>query len=290
MKTKIKVIAPIALVAVLTTAWWPAAAQMALPGAVAPTQEGVTVSPERRPESPKRLKAKGGASAPATLRTAKVPPPASLAGQTLWLNGRKSQIGFDLRDKLLVASRLVLSGERLSNGREACQVQASETPIATTDLGRPNGLSRIKVAFPACPITFDVLEGAALAVGDPPACEFKDADCRILPDGLWGPQPAAIGPDNIKGIERARAQAEAAVRNDYKLLVLTTKDKPTIMGYAREQAGFSSAREEICRDYAGEGRHGICATRLTEARAAALQAKYEVEAARKALKKAAKTR
>ncbi len=294
MHTKTKVLACLMVVAPLAvmTTPRPALAQMTLPGAVAPTQEGVTVSPERRPGLIKRPKAKGGLTGrpAATPRAAKVAAPASLAGQTLWLNGRKSQIVFDLRDKLLVASRLVLSGERLSNSREPCQVEASQTPIATSDLGKPNGLSRIKIAFPACPIAFDVLDGAALAVGDPPACEFKEADCRVLPDGLWGPQPGAIGPDSIKGIERARAQAEAAVRGDYKLLVLTTKDKPTIMGYAREQAGFSSAREEICRDYAGEGRHGICATRLTEARAAALQAKYEVEAARKALKKAAKAR
>lgn len=267
----------------------PAHAQLVLPGAVAPTPQGTTVAPDAAAPAKKRPKA----SAESGIRAAppaKVPVPASLAGQTLSLNGRKSQIVFDLRDKALVASRLALTGERLSKAGEACQIEAAEIPIATTDLGKPNGLSRIKLAFPACPIAFDVLDGAALAVGDPPACEFKEADCRILPDGLWGPQPGAIVADNIKGIERARAQADAAVRTDYKLLVLTTKDRPTIMGYAREQAGFSSAREEICRDYAGEGRHGLCATRLTEARAAALRAKYEIEAARKALKKSVRKR
>lgn len=262
---------------------WPARAQMVLPGAVAPTPQGTLVSPDAAPAVKKRPKVE------ATVAPAKVPLPASLSGQTLALNGRKSQITFDLRDKALVAAHLTLSGERLSNTRETCQVEAADTPIAISDLGKPNGLSRIKLAFPACPIAFDVLDGAALAVGDPPACVFKEADCHIVPDGLWGPQPGAIGPDSLKGIERGRAEAERAVRTDYKLLVSSTKDRPTIMDYAREQAGFSSAREEICRDYAGEGRHGLCATKLTEARAAALYAKVVIEAARKALRKSAKT-
>ena len=39
-----------------------------------------------------------------------------------------------------------------------------------------------------------------------------------------------------------------------------------------EQAGFSSRREETCRDYAGEDRHGFCASRITLARAVALSA------------------
>ncbi len=284
-----KVFVPLALLLVLAASQGPALAQMVLPGAVAPTPEGATVSPDAgAPMKKPHPKAEGSgiASAPA----AKVPAPASLAGQTLSLNGRKSQIGFDIRDKALVVSHLTLSGQRLSNDREACQVEAAVTPIATTDLGKPNGLFRIRLGFPACPIAFDILDGAVLAVGDPPACDFKEADCHVIPDGLWGPQPGAIGVDTMKAIEHARTLAEASVRTDYKLLVTTTKDRSTIMDYAREQAGFSSAREEICRDYSGEGRHGLCSTRLTEARAAALRAKYETEAAHKMLRKAAKKR
>jgi hypothetical protein len=42
---------------------------------------------------------------------------------------------------------------------------------------------------------------------------------------------------------------------------------------AAAQAGFSSLREETCRDYAREDQHGFCAARLTEAHALALRAK-----------------
>ena len=66
------------------------------------------------------------------------------------------------------------------------------------------------------------------------------------------------------------------MRANFKRLLTTTKDRPTIMGYARDQAQFSSTREEVCRAYAGETRHGFCATRLTEARAATLRAKADI--------------
>ena len=49
------------------------------------------------------------------------------------------------------------------------------------------------------------------------------------------------------------------------------------MGYARDQAQFSSTREEVCQSYAGETKHGFCSTRLTEARAASVRAKADVE-------------
>ncbi len=267
----------------------PVAAQMVLPGAVAPTPAGTQISPPAG--SPKRLRrhapARDVTRAPAPAVT---PAPLSLAGQTLFLNGRKSQITFAEKDKTLQVSRLLLSGTKPPNGTEDCQVEIPGMPLGSTDLGKPNGVSRIKLDLPACAIVFDVLEGAVLAVGDPPSCDFPDKTCRVNPAGLWGPQAGAIGPAEVKTIERARAQADTAVRTDFKLLLTTTRDRPTISDYAREQAGFSSIREEICRDYAGEGRHGFCATRLSQARAAALRAKFVVEAAAKAERKKAHAR
>ena len=267
----------------------PAAAQMDLPGAVTPTPEGTRVAPSNAARPKTRAHATGEAGdAPVPVVAAKVPSAQSLAGQMLFLNGRKSQVGFDAKDKALIVSRLTLVGQKLSNPRQDCDVTPQTGPIATTDLGRPDGLSRFRLDLPACPITFDVLDGAALAIGDPPSCDFREADCKVPTDGLWGPQPGNLGPAQVKATERARAQAESAVRNDYRLLVSLTKDRPTIMGYAREQAGFTSAREEICRDYSGEGRHNYCAARLTEARVAALKAKVEVEAGRRQLRRNAK--
>ena len=289
MRIIAKIPAPLAAIlvlATLTAAPGPARAQMELPGAVAPTPEGTSVSPGAARPKP-RTRAPGELP-PAAAAPAKVPAALSLAGQTLSLNGRKSQITFEAHDKDLSVTRLVLAGQKVSSARDECLVTVPATPVGVTELGRPNGLVRFKLNLPVCPITYDVLDGAVLAIGDPPSCEFPDADCKVVADGLWGPQPASLGPVQAKALEKARAQAEASVRNDYRLLVSLTKDRPTIMGYAREQAGFTSAREEICRDYSGEGRHNFCAVRLTEARVAALKAKIDVEAARRQLKKSAK--
>lgn len=280
---------PVLFVAAILFTTMPGTAQMTLPGAVAPTPEGATVKPivpgAARTRPRPSIRRRSGGKSSATAVSTKAPPPSALSGQTLFLNGRKSQVTFAAGDNTPSVAHLTLSGERLSNPREQCQFEVPGTPIATTDLGKPNGLSRIQLALPACPIAFDVLDGAALAIGDPPSCEFKDADCRVSPGGLWGPQAGALGPDKAKGIEHARAQADAAVRTNFKMLLTTTKDKAAIMAYAREQAGFSSAREEICRDYVGEGRHGFCAVKLTEGRAAALRAKFDVEDAQKLQRK-----
>ena len=258
-----------------------AKAQMMLPGAVAPTPEGTTVHPNADSAGRARSRIHAADGLPAAPPAARTPGANTLAGQTLYLNGGKSLVVFQARDKSIAVSRLLLAGARPSNSREECQVESPGVPIAATDLGKPNGLTRIQLDLPACPIAFDILDGAALAVGDPATCVFKEQNCQISPGGLWGPQPGALGPDKVKAIDHQRASAEAAVRTDFKLLLSTTKDRSTISGYAREQAGFSSSREEICRDYAGEGRHGFCSARLTEARAAALRAKYDEEAAHK---------
>jgi hypothetical protein len=181
-------------------------------------------------------------------------------------------VSFSASDKQVAVSRLSLAGTMISNSRADCQVQADATPIAVTPLGRPKGVDRLQVGFPACPIMFDVLDGAVLAEAGQAACDFKAADCHVEPAGLWGPTVAEFTPARDKEIERARGHADAEVRANYKALVAATKDRPTIMGFAREQAQFSSTREETCRGYAGEGQHGYCAMKLAEARAVELRA------------------
>lgn len=266
------------VLALLLIGFWTAAAeaQIVLPGAVAPTPEGAPEAPRPKPSRP-RGEAPSSVPAPAI-----VPSPSTLGGKTLLLNGGPSQITFAVADKQLTVSRLVLSGTMISNPRATCQVQADATPLAATGLGRPLGVERIQIAYPACPIVFDVLDGAVLVDTAQGACEFKAADCHVDPAGLWGPGVADLGPDKDKEIEKARGRAVAAVRANYKALTAATKDKPTIMGFAREQAQFSSTREEICRSYAEEGRHGYCATKVTEARAAELRDKLGVALVAKA--------
>ncbi len=265
----------------LLSAAAPAAAQLVLPGAVAPTPEGARgAAPQRQSAAkPKRRKrpdtATTTAAPAAKLVPARTVPAAALAGQTLYRFGRDSQISFDLRDKALVVSHLTLAGT--DDKGEDCRIDVSDLPLATTDQGQPNGTARIDVALPACPISFDVLDGAALATGEHSGCAFQTTHCKVDPTGLWGPRAAALGPERDKLIERERARAEAAVRTNFKRLLTTTKDRPTIVGYARDQAQFSSTREEVCRAYAGETKHGFCSTRLTEARAASLRAKADIE-------------
>ena len=242
-----------------------ALAQMALPGAVAPAPEGTVQTPQPARPRPK--------SVSPLLAPAQVPPIDGLAGKTLSLNGGTSQVTFTPHDKDVDVSRLTLTGALISNARALCQIEGPKTPIAVKPMGRPNGVDRVELDFPACPIAFDVLDGAVLVDRTQATCEFKQADCHIDIVGLWGPQSGDLGPDKAKGIEHARAQAETSVRTSYKALVASTKDRVAIAGYARDQAQFSSTREEICRDYVGEGRHGFCATKLTEARAAFLRAK-----------------
>ena len=213
-----------------------------------------------------------------------VPRLAGLAGKTLRLNGGKTLMAFVSKDDTVDLSQLSLTGTKLSNSKDQCQVDVSGMPLPLTPLGKVDGLLRFSLAVPACPITFDVLDGAVL-VPSGAACSFKDADCSVDPAGLWGPPPGDIGPDQVKVIEKERNVAERRVRAAYQGLVASTKDRAAVRGFASEQAGFSSRREELCRDYIGESRHGYCASRLTAARASALETQLAGAQAQKELRK-----
>ena len=264
-----------------------ARAQVALPGAVAPTPEGAAAPsgpPPAAPAKPKpRRPALDETGLPAAPPPARVLPAASLAGQTLYRGGRGSEIGFALRDKTLVVSHLTLVGQGSDGGE--CRIDVADLPLAVREEGQPDGMARVGIPVPACPISFDVLDGAALETGDRAACAFAATHCRVDPTGLWGPPAASLTPERDKAIERQRTQAEAAVRAGYKRLMSTTKLRSALMGYAHEQAQFSSSREEMCRGYAGEVKHGFCATRVTEARAAALRVKADIGQAEKDARK-----
>lgn len=252
-----------------------AQAQLDLSGATAPAPAGTVVTPQAsrpRPATPREAPLP---AAPAS------PSEAALAGKTLALNGGRSQIGFTAKDKTVQVSRLVLAGHKISNGHDECQVEVGGLPLALTPAGKVEGLARFTLAVPACPLSFDVLNGAILVDAAAPACALKAADCQADVAGLWGAQPGDLGPDQVKVIERERSAAEKAVRAAYKGLMSSTKDRPTIKDYASDQAGFSSHREELCRSYIGESRHGFCDARLTQARATTLEAQLVVAATSK---------
>jgi hypothetical protein len=63
------------------------------------------------------------------------------------------------------------------------------------------------------------------------------------------------------------------MRANFKALLARTDGKEAVKLVAREQAGFTSQREMICRDYRDETKHGFCAARVTEARAVTLAAR-----------------
>lgn len=253
-----------------------AKAQLTLPGATESAPVGTVATPAPAP------KPKPHAPRVVPLAT---PADSSLASKTLSLNGGKSQIAFVARDKTVDISRLLLTGTKMSKPQDECQVDVSGMPLVPTPAGKVEGLTRFAIPLPACPISFDVLNGAILTSSETPNCDFKKADCRTPVVGLWGPAAGDIGPDQVKGLERERTQAENAVRTAYKGLVSSTKDRSVLKAFAGDQAGFSSHREETCRDYIGESRHGFCGSRLTLARGVTLDAELVVAQAAKDARK-----
>ncbi len=196
-----------------------------------------------------------------------------ILNRTLKLDGSLGQIRIERASRTELKARLVLTGTKLSNPAESCEVRI-ETPVPFAPAGRPDGLLRYEIAAPACPIAGDVVEGALFVRGPAEACRIEASDCRVDPRGMWGPEPAALA-GVLADIERDRGAADKAVRENYKILAQRAKpqDARAIVG---EQAGFSAEREIACRAYARESAHGFCNARFTEARAAALAARLGV--------------
>lgn len=196
-----------------------------------------------------------------------------LLGRELHLNGKSGRIGFARDGSDLAVSFLTLEGLQISHPDDACRVDVvAGKPLAAKAVGKPQGSPRFQVALEACPFAFDVLEGAILVPAMPQICEIKAADCRVDPAGLWGPRGASISPERAKEIEKARTHAETAMRENFKALLANASGKAATKATAGDQAGFSSARSIICRDYAREDKHGFCSLRVTEARSLALRA------------------
>jgi hypothetical protein len=236
-------------------------AQLALPGAVAPAPEGSIASPTGGP----RKRHEGPAVAP------KLPSDDTIIGHALHLDGSRSSIEFQRSGAGFQVEKLTLTGDRLSRSGEACSVEAAGAPLALLSRESASGLHRFQLDYPACPFSFEVLDGAILASNDGKACELKTADCRTDPAGLWGVGAAEFDPKRAPEMLGGRAKVERTVRSVFNSLYeKNQKDKATRNWLVREQAAFSSRREEICRTYAQEAEFGYCALRVTEARALAL--------------------
>ncbi|MDE2364948.1 MAG: hypothetical protein KGM42_19895, partial [Hyphomicrobiales bacterium] len=244
----------------------PARAQMQLPGAVAPAAAG-TVS---APAAAKAAKPKPKRVAPAAPR---IPTDDAVVGHALMLNGKTGLMEFSRQAKELQLLRLKLAGDQIDRPGEPCEIDLTSQPVALKGTGRPMGVNRYDLDLPACPFSVDIWEGAALAIRTNGACEFKAAGCRVDPTGLWGQPASEIGPQRAKEIEGQRRRAEQDMRSQFKTWIATARgDRDLVSRIAREQAAFSSRREELCRTYAREAQHGYCDLVATEARTSALAA------------------
>jgi hypothetical protein len=245
-----------AVLAAATALALPAAAQLVLPGAQQPTPAGTA---QRRPAAPRP-------AAP------KPPSEDAAVGKDFLLNGVAGSLRIEKTGKESFGVRLRLEGTMLSSPGDACAIELGrDEPVPLKSLGRPAGLQRFQLEAPICPLLVDVLDDALVAVGPGQACVFQEADCRVDARGVWGPDAVRLAPQ-AKDIERARGRAETAVRDGVRQLLARVKG-PETGTIAAEQAAFSSERETSCRNYTGENALGFCATKITEARAAALRAR-----------------
>ncbi len=247
----------------------PASAQpLQLPGAGAGTPPGaVQPPPAVGPSAPGPGLPSGRPAAPPPVRAV---PEDAVAGQALLHNGRAGRVVMEKR-RGGFALRFMAEGFEVDNLTEPCAVSFGDEAIELESLGRPAGLARFRLKAPVCPIVFDVLPNAILVVEPQQPCVVEAAKCRIIPRGLWGPDGRGLVA-LARDIERERARAEAQVRDGFRALGQRAGPDDRRM-VAREQAGFSSEREQICREFNREANHGFCAAKVTEARAASIRAR-----------------
>ena len=170
----------------------PARAQFGLPGAApaAPPPSAAPPRPSRRRPACESDEDRQDASRLAA------PGVETIDGRPLMHNGRSGLLQVSGSGKTLQVDKLRLPGESVSDPSQRCIVDiVGEKPIEATSEGRPDGLDRYDVDVPACPFTFDVLDGAVLVPSQITACVFKAADCQTSPGGLWGPDGAELEKD-----------------------------------------------------------------------------------------------
>ena len=248
-------------------------AQLMLPGAAPSEPSGAKIAPVKHRRAGNSTTEAGAGST--GVKAGPAAGIASLAGRSLMLNGRSGLLQISGDDSTATIDKLELAGESVSDPSQRCVVDiVGEKPILATSAGRPDGLMRFEADVPACPIAFDVLDGAVLVPAQITACVFKAADCQTTPGGLWGPDGASLVGDAAK-IVKERAEAEKAMAKLVRAIEDRANGSPEAADLARDQNGFAGQRDELCRDYVKESVHGYCALRVTQARTALLQTRLE---------------
>jgi uncharacterized protein YecT (DUF1311 family) len=237
-------------------------AQLVLPGAAPAGPKEAASTPAKSKDAGATTAKNGKAAAPGV---------ASLIGRPLLLNGKTGLFQISGDDKMVTIDKLQLAGEGVSDPSQRCLVDiVGEKPIQATNVGRPDGLERFEADIPACPIAFDVLDGAVLVPPQITACVFKAADCQTSPGGLWGPDGSSLV-DDAATVIKERAQAEKAMGKALQGIQALAQDSPAAANLIQDQTAFAGQRDETCRDYLKESVHGFCALQLTEARTALLE-------------------
>jgi hypothetical protein len=202
----------------------------------------------------------------------KPPSEDSVLGRELKLNGTVGSLRLERTGRSDLRAQITLAGSKISDPTESCSVQLGDgQPLPLASQGRADGLPRYEVQAQACPIIFDVLDGAILVNAPTEACVFQAADCRVDAQGMWGPEPSGLLA-KARDIEDARGTADKAVRENYKALAQRAGPQG-IRPIVADQAAFSADRETMCRSYRREAAHGFCNTRFTEGRAVTLAAR-----------------
>jgi hypothetical protein len=185
---------------VLAASCGSAGAQIVLPGAAAPAGSGepADARPARKPDKPEKSAADFSVGV------------AAVVGRPLRLDGKRGRLLLSGHGKLVRIDKFSLPGEVISDPSQKCLIDiVGEAPIEAKNLGRPDGLARYQAEIPACPFSFDLLDGAVLVPAQSQACVFQAADCQA--------SPSAHAPT------RRRRTAFAPSRSDSKV-----GPKPTI--------------------------------------------------------------
>ena len=249
----------------------PARSQVALPGAARPAPAGAPAGVAKR----KKTGAAATAAKTAKSKPASAPNVATIDGRPLTLNGKAGLLQVSRSGQTLQVDKLRLAGESVSDPAQRCVVDiVGKKPIEATSEKNPDGLERYEVDVPACPFTFDVLDGAVFVPSQITACVFKAADCQTSPGGLWGPDGSGFEKDAAL-IGKRRNEAEKAMGRALHALEERAKDNPDAARLLRDQSAFPGERGDACRGYVKESAYGYCAMSLTEARAALLDARLE---------------
>jgi hypothetical protein len=200
----------------------------------------------------------------------KAPTEESLIGITLKRNGSQGNAQIERKGTSYIL-KLAADGYQINNLTEPCAVSFDDRGLPLVAIGRPAGTARYKLEAPICPIVFDVLDGAILVQEPTAPCVIEAAACRVEMRGIWSQDASALVV-KAREIDQTRTRAEAALREGFKTLSvrLPNSEKRSI---AREQAGFSSERAQMCREFYREGTHGYCQAKFTEARATELRAR-----------------